>query len=91
MKSNDHIESLRRIQRVKAPPMLLSRIKGQLALQKEEKIAPAWALSLAAAIALLVLFNVNSLRQNTSITSQSIAIELATDLQLIQSNQLYDE
>lgn len=91
MKSKTNIEALHRIQRVKAPPMLLSHIHARIANRKDDKIAPAWVFSLAAAIALLVMFNVLSFRQNTGQLTNGITTEMATDMHLIQSNQLYHE
>ena len=91
MNSKDNIEQLQHIRKVEAPAYLLDRIHARIDEQKKDNVSPSWALSLAAAIALLTLFNVMHLRNDVQQASTDVATELTSTMNLMPSNQLYYE
>ena len=66
-----HLESL---EKVDAPPFLLTRIQQRIA-NKELRVKPVWAYSLAAALLLLFVFNVRAINQQAEQTQEQQFIQ----------------
>ena len=54
----DFLSPLESIQKVEAPPFLLTSIKQKIKAQQENKISPVFAWSLALSLALIIIMNV---------------------------------
>jgi hypothetical protein len=93
MKKEYDIEVFNRIQKVKAPAYLKTRIAGRLTAQVQEQMPLVRVYSLALAIAILFVMNFNVLAMslgNKQTELKGIEI-LSTSLGITSYNQLYND
>ncbi|MBP9159701.1 MAG: hypothetical protein LKM36_08625 [Flavobacteriales bacterium] len=90
METNE-FESLGRIGMVDPPPFLLTRIEARIASVRAEKMPVTWAVGMVLTLLLLVTVNTVAYQKQASAGghSTSDAQQLATDLSLSPSEQLY--
>ena len=92
MKKQQPLEQLRKVQKVSAPPFLLTRINAKIAAQQVEQLPRSWKWAGALAFGLMLLLNVGAMQMNQQTGGSQDTIEtLADGLQLSSSNQLYHE
>jgi hypothetical protein len=84
---DNELNILEQIQRVNAPPFLLTRIQQRIRNKKESSFSPtlSWVLSLS--LAIVVIAN-GALLVNTVITSKREK-NLAQSMNLLPQNELY--
>lgn len=94
MTEETDFEPLSKIQKVDAPPFLLTRIEARINALQEEVYPIRWVKLALAGFVVLMLLNVWLVGENVSgnslATEDSKAI-LSAGVELYQSNQLYNE
>lgn len=86
----EHLDVLKKVRRVEAPPFLLTRIKAKIRANEAESLPVSWVWSGAMACGLLVLANVVVLKAQGS-EAMPLAEKIDETLQIQLSNQLYNE
>ncbi len=90
---SDEFDPLRKVRRVEAPPFLFTRIEAKIQRKQEEWVSVKWVWGTSMALVLLALFNLSVLNNRLQIdaTQYDAAEAVATSMQLLDSNQLYNE
>ncbi len=88
MEKKQHIELLDGLQRVEAPPYLLTRINAQLKANEQDTIPKQWISASILAFCALLIVNVFVIRE--SITSQDNISELIETMNLLPNDNLYE-
>ncbi len=85
------LDLLSKIQKVEAPPFLLTRIQAKIKAEEAiERLPRSWKWAGSLALGVLVVLNVYSI--NVGVTTQTdTAKSLIVSLGLQQNNNLYDE
>ena len=93
MKTKNELDVLQKIERVDAPPFLLTRIEAKIQAIKADKVSMSWLVSASAAVVALIAFNVSLLTSTSkSQTGNSAEIEnVVAGMNLDSSNQLYHD
>lgn len=90
MKKKNHIELLKKVGQVEAPPFLLTRIEAKIRAAEAERLPVSWQWAVALTFMLLIFFNLSALKTERS-ASPDPTSQLAESLRLHPSNQLYHE
>ena len=90
---SDEFDPLRKVQKVEAPPFLFTRIEAKILRKQEEWVPVKWVMGTSMALVLLAIFNLSVLSNRIQINSSNYdaAEAVATSMQLLDSNQLYNE
>ncbi len=88
MKNRNYMDLLKKVDRVEAPPFLLTRIEAGIRAKEAERMPLTWTWAGSLVLALLLLLNGLALRQSTA-TIQ--AENLIQQFQMNQTNQLYGD
>lgn len=85
MKNEEQIELLRKVQKVDAPPFLLTRIHARIRAGEAERLPASWKWAGSLAIGLLILMNALAF----TAPERSESADLARQYGLYQTQQLY--
>lgn len=83
-----NLEKLQRIQKLEAPPFLLTRIRQKIEESKRERIQPSAAVALVFTFALLLIANAYVL-MHFDLNTSAIGT-VADSINLITNNSLYE-
>jgi hypothetical protein len=91
MNIHDDLKDLAKLQRVEAPPFLMTRIRAKIEANRSERLTPRWALAASLAFGLLLVANISLLNSNgQSPVNHNMEI-IASGFDLVPNNQLYHE
>ncbi len=90
--NHDELDGLKKINRVDAPPFLLTRIQGRLESLNQSVEAPIqWRWSFAAAAMLILTLNTGILLTKMNNQPESSISEVVSSMQLSNQNSFYNE
>lgn len=84
----DKLDILKTIQKVDAPPFLLTRI--EVRIKNEERASPKWVWSLGIASAVLLIFNIMNI-VNFNQEAENTSYQSSEEIHLSTNNYLYHE
>lgn len=88
MKNRNYMDLLKKVDRVEAPPFLLTRIEAGIRAKEVERMPLTWTWAGSLVLALLLLLNGLALRQSTATIQTENLIQ---QFQMNQTNQLYGD
>ena len=91
MKEFDELKKLERLQRVEAPPFLLTRINERIRSAQSNNAPLQWSLAASLVFSFLLMANVYMLSSTGQTTTNTSLEQTIDNLDLMPSNQLYYE
>jgi hypothetical protein len=85
-----NLDLFKKVQRVEAPPFLLTRIHAKIRAAEAERLPVSWRWAGALVLGLLLFFNAQALKTGQGQSSAPVG-QVAESFGMLTSNQLYDE
>ena len=87
----NEIKQLRKIQKVKAPDYLYTRIQAGIESARAERMPMTWSVALAASVTLLLVLSISALQQTSGATNVDDMSTFSSEMSLNASNHLYND
>lgn len=91
MNIDKELEKLNRIRRVEPPPFLYTRIRAGIEELPRQQAPLKWRLATVGIFVILLALNIGILRQRYAATRSTEILQMASSMQLSNSNELYHE